>query len=521
MTLKKCFSVLCLVSLRAAGLMVFLFLWPGINGVAQPLTIDSTNVITGTCGSPNGSISVIVSGGTQPYQYSDDGGVTWQISNTFPHLVGGVYPIVVKDATLPVPNTQSIGVALGNIPGPTAFLLPFGASCVNDDGQLDVFPITGTPPFQYSINGGPFSTSNPITGLASGNQSVIIKDNNGCLDTTSTNIPLTDNLALAVDPAATICQGTSVMLNVATNATAFSWSPATGLDNPNAELPNASPAATTTYTLTAGLGVCVMTGTETITVLPAPIPMAAVIGSDTICYGQSVQLQGSGGVSYQWSPATYLSSATIPDPVVEQPQKSLTYALNVMGANGCVSIEPAVVMVDVTTPVVFAGNDTAVLIGQTLQLNAVDIDNSGFTNFQWSPAIGLDNPSIQDPVATITGDITYTVTASTPTGCTATASIKIVGVTVSDIVVPNAFTPNGDGHNDVLRVHLIGIKDFKYFRVFNRWGEQVFSSANEGVGWDGTVGGNAQPMGTYVWMALGFDFSGRAVERRGTVILVR
>jgi gliding motility-associated-like protein len=519
MTLKKWFSVLWLAGPRAAGLMIFLFLWPAVNAGAQPLTIDSTSTMAGTCGLPNGSITMYVSGGTKPYQYSDDGGVTWQTSNTFTNLAGGVYSMYVEDATLPIPNTQSVGVALGNIAGPTAFLETADATCANNDGEIDVLILSGTPPFQFSVNGGPYETGNLIGGLSFGNQSITIKDNNGCLITESTNIPLNDNLSLGMGPGATICQGTSTPLTVATNATAFSWSPAAGLDNPNVAQPNASPAATTTYTVSAALGVCVMTGTETITVLPAPVAMAT--GSDTICYGQSVQLEGSGGVSYQWSPATYLSSTTIPNPVVQTPQKSLTYALNVTGANGCTSIQPAVVMVEVTTPVVFAGYDTAVLIGQTLPLDAVDIDNSGFTNFQWSPALGLDNPSIQNPVATITGDITYTVTASTPTGCSATASIKIIAVTVSDIAVPNAFTPNGDGHNDVLRVHLIGIKDFKYFRVFNRWGQQVFFSSDPGAAWDGTVAGQVQPLGTYVWMALGLDFSGRAVAREGTVILVR
>lgn len=519
MTLKKCFSVLWLAGPRAAGLIVFLFLWPAIYVEAQPLTINSTSTMAGTCGLPNGSITMYVSGGIKPYQYSDDGGVTWQSSNIFSNLPGGFYHMYVEDATLPVPNTQSVGVVLGNIAGPTAFLETTDATCVNNDGEIDVLILSGTPPFQYSVNGGPYETGNLIGGLPSGNQSVTIKDNNGCLITQSTNIPLNDNLSLGMGPGATICQGTSTELTVATNATAFSWTPAASLDNPTLAQPNASPAATTTYTVSAALGVCETTGTETITVLPAPIAVAS--GSDTICYGQSAQLQGSGGVSYQWSPATYLSSPTVPDPVVQTPQKSLTYALNVTGANGCVSVEPAVVMVEVTTPVVFAGYDTAVLVGQTLPLNAVDIGNSGFTNFQWSPPAGLDNPSIQDPVATITGDITYTVTASTPTGCSATASIKIVAVTVSDMVVPNAFTPNGDGHNDVLRVHMIGIKDFKYFRVYNRWGQQVFSTTNVGLGWDGTVGGQVQPLGTYVWIAVGLDFSGRTVARQGTVILIR
>jgi gliding motility-associated-like protein len=478
----------------------------------------SSNTTPSTCGNNNGTISItVLSGGTPPYQYSMNGG-PFQASNTFNNLVGNVYSFAVEDAANP-PNTGTISVPLGNLAGPQVSIQSIGATCANNDGELDVTINGGDPPYQVSVEGVSYGNSNLIGGLSSGNQFVSVQDNNGCLVTQTVNIPLNNNLTLFMGPGATICQGTSSMLTLTTNATAFSWSPAAGLDNPGIAQPNASPGASTTYTVSAALGVCVMTGTETITVLPAPVAVAT--GSDTICYGQSVQLEGSGGVSYQWAPATYLSSTTIPNPVVQTPQKSLTYTLNVTDANGCMSIEPGVVMVEVTTPVVFAGNDTAVLIGQTVPLDAVDIDKSGFTNFQWSPALGLDDPSIQNPVATVTGDITYTVTASTPTGCSATASIKIVAVTVSDIAVPNAFTPNGDGHNDVLRVHLIGIKDFKYFRVFNRWGQQVFFSSDPGAGWDGTVGGQVQPLGTYVWMALGLDFSGRAVTRQGTVILIR
>jgi gliding motility-associated-like protein len=217
-----------------------------------------------------------------------------------------------------------------------------------------------------------------------------------------------------------------------------------------------------------------------------------------------------------------LSSATIPNPVVQQPQQSISYSLNVTDANGCTSVAPAVVLVVVTPPpVVFAGDDTAVLLGQTLQLNAEDVNNAGFTSYQWSPATGLDNPSIQDPVATVTGDITYVVTAVTPAGCAGSDSITIKAVTASDIVVANAFTPGKGGRNDVLRPHGIGVKELRYFRVFNRWGQQVFVTTNPGFGWDGRVGGQEQPMGVYVWEAEGLDFSGKAVVRRGTVILLR
>ena len=485
----------------------------GVGGA--PLTATA-NTVAGTCGNPNGSITIVATGGTPPYQYSLNGGA-YTSSPLFSNLPAGLYTCTVEDFT---GATFSFEVALGNLPGPVVTIQPVAATCANNDGELDVSISGGDPPYQVAVDGNSYGSGNLVGGLASGNHLVAVTDNNGCLVTQPTNIPLNDNLSLVMGAGATICEGAHTVLKVTTNATGFSWTPVASLNNPNVANPVAGPVTTTTYSVTAYLGICVATGNETITVLPAPVPAVAPVAP--ICYGQSVQLQGSGGVGYQWTPSTYLSSTTIPDPMVQKPQKSITYRLNVTGVNGCTSVEEATVDVVVTPPaVVFAGDDTAILIGQTLQLDAIDVNNSGFTSYVWSPVLGLDNPSIQDPVATITGDITYTVTATTPDGCTGTDSIFIKAVSMSDIVVPNAFTPNGDGHNDVLRVHAIGIKDFKSFMVFNRWGQRVFYTTQEGAGWDGFTGGQAQPMGTYVWVAVGEDFAGRTVERRGTVILVR
>jgi len=284
--------------------------------------------------------------------------------------------------------------------------------------------------------------------------------------------------------------------------------------------PVANPAVTTTYDVTAVLGVCTLPGSVTVTVLPAPTASAGA--ADTICSGKSTELQGSGGVTYQWSPATYLSDPTTADPIVEQPGRSITYSLTVFGADGCASVQSASQLVYVTPPpVVFAGDDTAVLAGQPVPLDAIDVNNSGFTQYVWSPASGLTNAAVKDPTAQITGNITYTVTATTADGCSGAGSIVIAVVGSSNIVVPNAFTPNGDGHNDVLKVDAIGIRDFKYFSVFNRWGQEVFTTSNQGIGWDGMRGGQVQPPGVYVWAAMGLDFSGRTVLRKGTVILIR
>jgi gliding motility-associated-like protein len=360
------------------------------------------------------------------------------------------------------------------------------------------------------------------TKLASGPQTITIVDDNGCQTAGTVSVPLDTNLTMTMDAAATICEGTATPLNVTSNATSFSWSPATGLSSATIEQPLANPSTTTTYTLTARLGVCTQTGSTVITVLPAP---AADAGKPvSTCYGESVQLQGSGGVNYQWSPSTYLNSTTIANPTMRNPVSSVVYSLTVIDANGCTSLKPATVAVTVKAPYrVDAGNDTSILLGQPVQLRAVDVDNVGFNQFSWSPETGLDNPGISNPVATLpqTGVYTYVVTATAADGCSGSDTITVKVFSRGDIYVPNAFTPNHDGHNDVLRAIPVGVKDFRGFSVFDRWGNRVFETTNAAIGWDGTVNGRELPMGTYVWMAAGVDLSGQLVERKGTVILVR
>lgn len=509
--------------IRAVMLGVLLFFCFGGSARAQVTFTPGSS--PASCGLANGSIVITMpSGGISPYFYSDDGGVTFQTSPTFNNLLGGTYFVVVKDGTLPIAQVSSpVPVSVGNLPGPALILNAINATCANNDGEIDAIASGGTSPYTFSLNSGPFANGNLFGGLSIGNQTVEVKDNNGCTATTMTSILLTDDLTLTPGPGTTICEGTGTALTVTSNATGYSWTPAASLNDPTAASPVASPTVTTSYTVTVTLGVCSMTSAVpiTINVLPAPIAMATP-PSVTICSGQSTQLQGSGGVAYEWLPGTYLSDTTIANPQVVKPQTSISYALYVTGANGCKSVDPAVVLVQVTPPpVIFAGDDTAVFAGQVVPLNAVDVLGVGFTSYAWTPAIGLDNPSIQDPVATVTSDITYFVTGTTAVGCSGTDSIRIKVVSSADLVVPRGFTPNGDGRNDFLKVHGVAVQELKYFRVFNRWGQQVFVTSNEAIGWDGRVGGTAQPGGVYVWEAEGLDANGRVVVRRGTVVLIR
>lgn len=194
-----------------------------------------------------------------------------------------------------------------------------------------------------------------------------------------------------------------------------------------------------------------------------------------------------------------------------------------VAANGCRDSAYQTVFVQ-SLPRVRAGDDTSVVVGQPLQLNATSSDPPGLDGFSWSPSEGLNDPSIASPVAILgpeTDTIRYVATATDSLGCTGQASIKVVVFrTGPGLFVPNAFTP-GLSTNRIFRPIAAGITALKFFRVYNRYGELMYSTSQLGEGWDGTLLGRPQVAGAYVWMLEGVTYAGKLIEKRGTVILVR
>jgi gliding motility-associated-like protein len=521
-------------AIRPCFVVLLLMLKAGV-GYAQNITFAVTP--TGaSCNGSNGAISIIVTGAdptaVAPYTYyltpPSTGVPILQVGNgNFTGLPAGTYGILVTDnngnfGSAPYSYTLfgSSSPAITATPGATT-----AALCASNIGTIGVtYTGGGQTPISYALGTGAYgqsgATNATFSNLAAGAYTVYAQDAYHCITPLTVIVPLSIDLSLTMAADVTICQGTDTTLKPITNATSFMWSPATGLSSTTIADPVASPTVTTTYTLSDTLGVCNTSATQTVNVLPAPVP--AAVSPVKTCYGRSVELQGSGGVDYQWSPATYLNNPQQQDPIMEAPHSSVTYQLMVVGANGCTSLSPATVVVNVVPPLkLFAGDDTSVVIGQAVQLNAIDVDNAGFTQYVWTPASGLSNPNIADPVATVSETTTYTVTATTAEGCEGVDSITIKAFTLADIFVPNAFTPNNDGHNDLLHAIPIGIKDFKYLTVYNRYGQQVFATTNASLGWDGTLNGHTLPPGTFVWVAAGVDYTGRLVQRKGVVLLIR
>lgn len=190
--------------------------------------------------------------------------------------------------------------------------------------------------------------------------------------------------------------------------------------------------------------------------------------------------------------------------------------------NGCVDSAWQTITV-LQPPVVFAGNDTSVVVGQPLQLQARTAIAGG-DSFQWTPVTGLNNPDISNPVSisgSIIDSIKYIVKATDTSGCYGEAAITVkVFKTLPNIFVPNAFTP-GSSMNNIFRPIAVGISSIQFFRIYNRWGQLVYNKSGLGAGWDGMISGKPEPTGSYVWMVKGTTYAGATIFKQGTVVLIR
>jgi gliding motility-associated-like protein len=162
--------------------------------------------------------------------------------------------------------------------------------------------------------------------------------------------------------------------------------------------------------------------------------------------------------------------------------------------------------------------DTIIKGGTSIQLDPVITGT--IANYQWTPGQALNNTMIADPIASPPGNVTYTLIVTTADGCTASAK-ETVDV-FYDLAMPNAFTPNGDGRNDLFRIPPGIPVTAVRFEVFDRWGTRVFAGEGNDVAWNGTFGGKPQPAGSYVWMIAYYNpLVRQKVKKSGTVELIR
>ncbi len=477
------------------------------NPGAPTLQLGSTPE---TCvGDEDGSAWVTATGsGHFSYDWSNS-----ETTDSILNLASGTYSVTVEDAL----GCDAVGTVTVQ-PGQVCCNLIVSAtttdaSCNAADGSISVTvdPASGLAPFEYQLNGGGFSSNNTFSNLATGNYVIVARDANQC----------SASINVFVDEA-----GNTIVLSVtATDVTCFgdadgtATATVTGGNAPVTLLWSNSLSDTAISGLTAGT--YYLTATDQLNcrrfdsvVVSEPAQLLVDLGGDiSFCEGESATLSVSGTFAQiDWSTGETTSSIIV--------TSTENVSVEVTDANGCTATD-AINVTATALPDVDAGADTTIYDFENILLTPTVSGIVNNVGFNWNPPTGLSCTNCQNPIASPDSTTLYYLVYTDQNNCIGFDSILI---TVDDgeffAIVPNAFTPNGDGLNDFIIVYHEGMTRM-VLRIYNRWGSQVFESRDPAFGWDGTFKGKILDPGVFVY-DLYAEFRNYTSKRTtGSITLIR
>lgn len=389
---------------------------------------------------------------------------------------------------------------------------------VQDTLQLHA---SGNGNFSWSPTGRMLNanTPNPLVFPQTTTNYTVQLDENGCVSQENVSVRVVAFVSLNAGNDDIICLTDTVQLRPVTDALKFTWSttPAgSPINDIHAKNPLVSPTDQfTTYAVLGEIGKC--SARDEVQIKTVPYPTARAGDDITVCYDDTASINASMiGATFQWSPINTLSNPRILNPLA-WPLRTTSYVLTVWDTLGCPKPKRDTIRVIVRDEIhAFAGNDTAVVINEPLQLQG-----RGSDFYEWTPSTYLNRYDIANPIANLPDSFKYQLKAYTAEGCFDLDTINIkVFYTKPEIFVPNAFRPDGFQNNRLIPIP-VGITKLEYFRVYNRWGQMVFQTAQHGFGWDGKVAGKTQDTGMYVWEVRGLDYTGKMVVKKGVAVLLR
>jgi gliding motility-associated-like protein len=502
--------------------------------ITEPAAITvSTSTIPADCGNTNGSATAVASGGTGAYAYSWNTSPA-QTTATANGLAAGSYVVTVTDAngctataTATVNNTNNLVASVTSITN---------LSCFNSNDGAVVTNVTGgDAPFTYSWTPA-VSTMNSASSLAAGTYTVTITDASGCSGTVTATV--TQPADLSVGTAATppaICAGASTQLSATATGGipgyTYTWQP--GALSGNTQ--TVSPASTTTYSVqVTDANGCVDSAVVQVTIHPQPV--ADFIGDRLSgCAEHCVRFTDLSSVT---APATIISGTwNFGDgsPLALLEDSAHCYAaagmydvtLNVISSDGCTASVTFPSYINVFPGPIAAFNASpqpATIL--TPQISFTDQSLNAVT-WSWNFGDSANTiSSLQNPTFTYDAVNCYEVqlAVTSADGCADTTTQNICIRPEVTIYVPNAFTPDGNGKNDIFIPVHAGLDPEKYeLWIFDRWGNLVFHTTDVNAGWDGRMKGRAEPVqnDTYVWKIYAMDVLGIEHSEHGIVNLIK
>ncbi len=448
--------------------------------------------------------------GTYTYAWSPSGGNAPTANN----LTAGVYTVV---------TTNSNGCTSSNsitITQPTIISLTMSSTqsaCATNTGTATVVATGGVGAYSYAwlpIGGNAPAANN----LAVGNYSVTVTDGNGCSKVGNVNVVSANSPVLSMTNVTNVtCFGLSngsatVVANGGAPGYTYSWIPVGG----NTATASNLPAGQYTVTVTDNLG---CSGIETVNISSPAELIVTTSGNGADCGSLNGSATanvsgGSGAYTYLWTPGS-LTTQTISNIA------SGSYGVVVTDANNC-SVTDAYNVNQIGGLNIQINPVSAVVYeGESVNLNATFSPYIAGTLYSWSPSSGLSCDDCPNPTATPDSSTVYTITMMTPDGCKdSTTSTITIKVNCGEYFIPTIFSPNGDGQNDVFKIYgkcIVGVD----LKIFNRWGEKVFESYDQELGWDGFHKGQLVSSDSYYYYAkISFE-DGTFVQEKGSINVVR
>lgn len=367
------------------------------------------------------------------------------------------------------------------------------------------------------------NAANPVVSPQQNTVYTVNISNGACtvLDTIEIQPDLAPELNLSVDQMV-VCSNDSVNITaqVTGSANQVLWSMTTNFSNPFATGPGITVVPVSNgvyYAMIANSVNCF--DIDTVQIDNASFEIENTMAENKVCLGNTITLMVSSdepNLTYDWT-----------DPLPDDPTQTITpttssvYGVTVSNPEGCTKSATFVVDVVVVTATAWVTRDTLVMPGDTTTLIGGPEDKN--FNFSWEPAGTVDDPTQRTSTARPTETTVYTLTTELD-GCFDTASVivRVISQTCIDpfIFVPKAFTPNGDGENDLFRARGVDIAEL-HMIVWNRWGEKVFETENPLDSWDGIFRENPVPPDSYAWFLKVTCGNGEYYEAKGDVTLLR
>ncbi|MGC4101992.1 PKD domain-containing protein [Ferruginibacter sp.] len=466
------------------------------------------------------------------YNWNFGDGITSTAQNPTHHYSapGLYYPQLIVNTQGGCADTAKSSVPVKIVASPQAGISSTGNGCapltVTYSGQLLV-PDTSAISWNWSFaNGNTAALQNPAAQVyntaGTYTAQLIATNSSGCKDTATKTIDAYLVPIVNAGADTLVCKGKSVLLS-ATGAASYTWSPAAGLSCTNCAKPLAQPDSATTY-IVKGTTAQGCSNTDNVFVnVKHPFKMLSSLG-DTLCKGSSTRLFASGAYAYVWSPSTGLSSTTVATPVAS-PQNTTTYKVIGIDDRGCFRDTNLVTVKVYPIPTVEAGNDKTINVGQTVDL--VPTISSDVNNVIWTPTqsiVRYNNPGVTVQPRETTE---YTVEVRNAGGCKTRDRVTVFVIcNGANVFIPNTFSPNGDGVNDVFYPRGTGLFSIKTLRIFNRWGEVVyekngFMPNDVNAGWNGTVKGIRQNPDVFVYTVDILCDNSTVLTLKGNVALIQ